>query len=140
MTTQTVPLEADCPACGCPLADHPLDEYGVRSCTVSIDDLPTCRSCRERVEALLATQIRHQTHEQALMCLGCGIAGVVPPDRFPQLPGPSIRSCPICARHAVWIAEPSRLDDARVHPARVVEDYLAEQMKRGNRRARGASQ
>jgi hypothetical protein len=46
------------------------------------------------------------THEQAMACLTCGLAGGVPDDYFPMPPGLWEDDCPVCGAHTVWIAEP----------------------------------
>ena len=46
-----------------------------------------------------------ETHEQAMACLSCGLAGLCPPDHFPQADGPWDRPCPKCGG-TVWVTEP----------------------------------
>lgn len=75
-----------------------------------------------------------------MLCLACGVAGSVPRERFPQAAGASRWACPHCLKRSVWLSEPALRTEIPIHPADAVEDYLAQLMKRGNRRARGASQ
>ena len=53
-----------------------------------------------------------ETHEQAMACLECALAGFTPADHFPQEPGLWDRPCPRCGAMAVWVTEP-RLKEAR---------------------------
>jgi len=48
--------------------------------------------------------VTHETHEQAMACLSCGLAGLVPPDHFPQEDGLWDLPCPQCGEHKVWVA------------------------------------
>lgn len=43
-----------------------------------------------------------QTHEQAMACTDCGLAGFVPDEHFPQQPGVWDRPCPKCSG-TVWV-------------------------------------
>lgn len=45
------------------------------------------------------------TKEQAMACTSCGLAGVVPDEHFPQVPGLWDRPCPQCGEQAVWVTE-----------------------------------
>jgi predicted RNA-binding Zn-ribbon protein involved in translation (DUF1610 family) len=47
-----------------------------------------------------------ETHEQAMGCLSCGLAGMTPDEHFPQSPGLWDQPCPQCGEHMVWVAEP----------------------------------
>lgn len=49
------------------------------------------------------------THEQDMACLECGLAGLTPPDHFPQEPGVWDRPCPRCGG-TVWVGEPRKRD------------------------------
>jgi len=46
-----------------------------------------------------------ETHEQAMACLSCGLAGWTPDKHFPQSPGLWDRPCPQCGERTVWITE-----------------------------------
>lgn len=46
------------------------------------------------------------THEQAMACLSCGLAGFTPESHFPQVDGLWDRPCPGCGEMTVWITEP----------------------------------
>ncbi len=46
-----------------------------------------------------------ETHEQAMACLTCGLAGVTPPEHFPQEPGLWDTPCPQCGAPTVWVTE-----------------------------------
>lgn len=52
-----------------------------------------------------------ETHEQAMACLGCGLAGTTPPDFFPQEPGLWDQPCPQCGALMVWVTEPMRKEE-----------------------------
>jgi hypothetical protein len=47
-----------------------------------------------------------KTHEQAMACLSCGLAGVTPEKFFPQEPGLWDQPCPQCGAMTVWVTEP----------------------------------
>ncbi len=49
------------------------------------------------------------THEQAMCCFNCALAGFVPPEHFPQVSGLWDRPCPQCGVNAVWVTEPRPL-------------------------------
>jgi hypothetical protein len=50
--------------------------------------------------------ISPSTHEQAMACTACGLAGMTPDDHFPQRPGLWDRPCPKCGEQAVWVTPP----------------------------------
>lgn len=56
-------------------------------------------------------QMTSVTHEQAMACLTCGLAGRCPPNYFPQEPGLWDQPCPQCGHQAVWITEPSEKNE-----------------------------
>jgi len=45
------------------------------------------------------------THQQMMACTMCGLAGEVPPEHFPQVPGLWDRPCPRCTNRAVWVTQ-----------------------------------
>lgn len=47
-----------------------------------------------------------ETHEQAMACTNCALAGWTPPEHFPQEPGLWDCPCPRCGVMAVWVTEP----------------------------------
>lgn len=47
-----------------------------------------------------------ETHEQAMACTACGLAGWTPDNFFPQEPGLWDSPCPRCGEVAVWVTEP----------------------------------
>lgn len=49
----------------------------------------------------------NETHEQAMACLSCGLAGFTPPESFPQAAGLWDRPCPKCGEQTVWVTEPT---------------------------------
>lgn len=49
--------------------------------------------------------ITAETHEQAMACLTCGLAGTTPADHFPQEPGLWDRPCPQCGEQTVWVTD-----------------------------------
>ena len=55
------------------------------------------------------SKITPETHEQAMACLSCGLAGLCPPDSLPQADGLWDRSCPQCGEYSVWITEPMEI-------------------------------
>jgi hypothetical protein len=57
-------------------------------------------------------QITPETHEQAMACLACGLAGWTPDEFFPQEPGPWDEPCPRCGANMVWVTEPREREDA----------------------------
>ena len=63
--------------------------------------------CRNSLEITMA-EITFATHEQAMACLNCGLAGFTPSDYFPQEPGPWDRPCPNCGETRVWVTETRR--------------------------------
>ena len=46
------------------------------------------------------------THEQAMACLNCGLAGTTPEEYFPQADGLWDQPCPQCGADMVWVTEP----------------------------------
>lgn len=50
------------------------------------------------------------THEQAMACLSCFLAGWTPPEHFPQEAGLWSQPCPSCGKRTVWVTEPRRID------------------------------
>lgn len=50
------------------------------------------------------------THEQAMGCTKCFLAGFTPPEHFPQTPGLWDRPCPKCGEYAVWVTEPREIE------------------------------
>lgn len=50
-------------------------------------------------------KITTETHEQAMACLACGLAGSVPESHFPLEPGLWDQPCPQCGMDMVWITE-----------------------------------
>ncbi len=46
-----------------------------------------------------------ETHEQAMACMSCGLAGIVPPSHFPLEPGLWENPCPQCEAETVWITD-----------------------------------
>lgn len=48
--------------------------------------------------------VTHETHEQCMACVDCGLAGYVPPEHFPQVPGVWDQPCPKCGG-TVWVTE-----------------------------------
>jgi hypothetical protein len=54
----------------------------------------------------IAGDVTRETHEQAMLCTSCGLAGMTPPDHFPQTPGLWDRPCPKCGYDSVWVTEP----------------------------------
>lgn len=46
-----------------------------------------------------------ETHEQAMVCTACALAGFVPSEHFPQTPGLWDQPCPQCNENAVWVTE-----------------------------------
>lgn len=63
-----------------------------------------------------------ETHEQAMACLNCGLAGYVPEPHFPMESGLWDEGCPGCGAHMVWVTEVRRreqepaADEARKGP------------------------
>lgn len=62
------------------------------------------------------TTITSETHEQAMACLSCGLAGLVPPDHFPLVDGLWDRSCPRCDKKTVWITPIKGQNDRGLSP------------------------
>lgn len=56
-------------------------------------------------------QMSSVTHEQAIACLTCGLAGNCPPNYFPQELGLWDRPCPQCGEMTVWVTEPREKDE-----------------------------
>jgi predicted RNA-binding Zn-ribbon protein involved in translation (DUF1610 family) len=52
------------------------------------------------------TLLSSETHEQAMACVTCGLAGMTPDDHFPQEPGLWDSPCPRCGAPTVWVTEP----------------------------------
>ncbi len=50
-------------------------------------------------------QIAYGTHEQAMACMTCGLAGETPDYAFPQDPGLWENPCPGCGELSVWVTE-----------------------------------
>jgi Zn finger protein HypA/HybF involved in hydrogenase expression len=46
------------------------------------------------------------THEQAMACMTCALAGFTPESHFPQEPGLWDQPCPKCGAMTVWVTEP----------------------------------
>ncbi len=57
-------------------------------------------------------QMTSETHEQAMACLSCALAGMTPPEHFPQTPGLWDQPCPRCDQMRVWVAEPREKEAA----------------------------
>lgn len=53
------------------------------------------------------------THEQAMACLFCGLAGVVPAEHFPQEAGLWDSECPNCGERSVWVTEVREREGSR---------------------------
>lgn len=51
------------------------------------------------------------THEQAMACMGCALAGFTPEAFFPQEPGLWERPCPRCGEFTVWVTEVRSRED-----------------------------
>lgn len=51
-----------------------------------------------------------ETHEQAMACLNCALAGFVPESHFPLEDGLWDQECPRCGAGMVWIAPVRRKD------------------------------
>ncbi len=47
-----------------------------------------------------------ETHEQAMCCTTCALAGYTPASHFPQEPGLWDQPCPRCGALTVWVTEP----------------------------------
>ncbi len=60
--------------------------------------------------------VRAETHEQAMACLTCGLAGATPPDHFPQEPGLWDRPSPQCGEQTVWVTEPREREPDERNP------------------------
>jgi predicted RNA-binding Zn-ribbon protein involved in translation (DUF1610 family) len=50
-------------------------------------------------------QVTYETHEQAMACLNCGLAGETPEHAFPQDDGLWDQPCPECGEHMVWVTQ-----------------------------------
>lgn len=57
-------------------------------------------------------KVSYATHEQAMACLTCGLAGETPENHFPQDDGLWDRPCPQCGAMTVWVTEVRERDDA----------------------------
>lgn len=51
------------------------------------------------------SRVTFETHEQAMACLTCGLAGFTPEDYFPQADGLWDLPCPSCCEMTVWVTE-----------------------------------
>lgn len=60
-------------------------------------------------------KVTPETHSQAMACLACGLAGLTPPDHFPQESGPWDQPCPECGSLAVWVSEPIPMEERVTH-------------------------
>jgi predicted RNA-binding Zn-ribbon protein involved in translation (DUF1610 family) len=47
-----------------------------------------------------------------MACMACGLAGMTPPDHFPQEAGLWDQQCPQCGEFMVWVTEPREKEDA----------------------------
>jgi hypothetical protein len=50
-------------------------------------------------------QLKPETHQQIMMCLGCLLASEVPDEYFPQQEGLWDRPCPRCEKFLVWVTD-----------------------------------
>lgn len=50
----------DCPRCGHPSTDHPRNARGERYCSVGLNELPSCRACREYLVTLVTVNTQHR--------------------------------------------------------------------------------
>lgn len=57
-------------------------------------------------------RMTYATHEQAMACLSCGLAGAVPESHFPLEPGLWERPCPRCSAMSVWVTEVRAREEA----------------------------
>ena len=67
-----------------------------------------------------------KTHEQAMACLTCGLAGETPEAHFPQETGLWDRPCPNCGEMTVWVTEPrERKERPAGEDLRLAKEHLA---------------
>jgi hypothetical protein len=66
----------------------------------------TLRTIDILAPAEIGDDVSFETHEQAMLCVSCSLAGMTPTDHFPQAPGLWDRPCPRCGEESVWVTEP----------------------------------